>query len=37
MGTNGTDVTLVVDFDNNVSALTADTNETVSLTARLFD
>jgi hypothetical protein len=37
MGTNGTDATLVIDFNNNVSSLIADKEETVKLTARLYD
>jgi hypothetical protein len=37
MGTNGTDATLVIDFNNNVSALTADVTESIEVTARLYD
>jgi hypothetical protein len=37
MGTNGTDATLTIDFNNNVSALTADVAEAVKITARLYD
>ena len=47
MGTNGTDATVVIDFDNNKVALTADTpvdeetgndlGEALSLTAHLYD
>ena len=38
MGTNGTDSTVVIDFDDNKIALTADSSsETVSLTAHLYD
>lgn len=38
MGTNGTDATVVIDFDNNKTALTADLdNETLKVTAHLYD
>ena len=47
MGTNGTDATVVIDFDDNKVALTADTpinektgndlGEALSLTAHLYD
>lgn len=38
MGTNGTDATIVIDFDNNKTALTADlANETLRVTAHLYD
>ena len=37
MGTNGADATVVIDFDNNISALTANIEESVKLTARLYD
>lgn len=38
IGTNGTDVTLVIDFDNNRTALNANAEkEIVSLTAHLYD
>lgn len=37
MGTNGTDATLVIDFNNNITALTANEEETVKVSARLYD
>ena len=38
MGTNGTDATLVIDFNNNKTALTADwENEAFKVTAHLYD
>lgn len=36
-GTSGTDCTLVIDFDNNETAVTIGANEACSLTARLYD
>lgn len=36
-GTSGTDVTLVLDFDNGVSAFTTGSNDAVIVTARLYD
>lgn len=38
MGTNGTDATVVIDFNDNKVALTAnDTEEVLKITARLYD
>ena len=37
MGTNGTDATVVIDFDDNKVALTADRDEALSLRAHLYD
>ena len=38
MGTNGTDATIVIDFDNNKTALTAnDTEDLLKVTAHLYD
>lgn len=38
MGTNGTDATVVIDFNNNRTALTADAaEESLKITARLYD
>jgi hypothetical protein len=38
MGTNGTDATVVIDFNNNKTALTADKeNEALKVTAHLYD
>ena len=37
MGTNGTDATVVIDFDDNKVALTADKDEALSLRAHLYD
>ena len=38
MGTNGTDATIVIDFDNNKTALTANmSSETLRVTAHLYD
>ena len=38
MGTNGTDATVVIDFDNNKTALTANLDsETLKVTAHLYD
>lgn len=38
MGTNGTDATVVIDFDNNKTALIAnEKNETLKVTAHLYD
>ena len=36
-GTSGTDATLVIDFDNNISTLTANKAESVKITAHLYD
>ena len=36
-GTNGTDATFVLDFDNGINALTKDSTEAVTVTARLYD
>lgn len=37
MGTNGTDATVVIDFEDNKVALTADRDEALSLRAHLYD
>ena len=37
MGTNGTDATVVIDFDDNKVALTANKSEALSITAHLYD
>lgn len=37
MGTNGTDVTVVIDFDNNKVALTADSSESLPMIAHIYD
>lgn len=37
MGTNGTDATLTIDFNNNKTALTAGEKESLKITARLYD
>jgi hypothetical protein len=37
MGTNGTDASLVIDFNNNITALTANAKESVKVSARLYD
>lgn len=37
MGTNGTDATVVIDFDDNKVALTANLDEALSLRAHLYD
>lgn len=36
-GTSGTDCTFVLDFDKGVTALTANSSEAVTVTARLYD
>ena len=36
-GTTGTDCTLIIDIDNNESALTIGSTDSIVLTARLYD
>ena len=36
-GTTGTDTTLIIDFDDNTTAVTIGDNQAVTLTARLYD